>query len=429
MKKFLSFILVFAAIITFTGCKKHNSYSDVGVDESSSASSISSESLPVAENTTPISVVRDTFNEEIEALKAAKFDNIAFENLKTFSFPDVDKITTYNTTKWDDGGGLSSKQFFENYVAYCDYLAPGKYSEAEIAEKGHIFGSFDKKGMNNYNYNKFKELDKNGDLTIGYMEIMTPDLCLSYFGCGAPCVFFDGSMKKIDDPDSTNPSVYYGMISADRPIVLYTEDLNRTDVYHLADGDMSIADAVKKANKLLEDIVRLRDDSECMRTVCAVIVVDVGNGNYGYVFATTPVVDGIKYAFDDMRNGSSSYSLMDGDTSCDTAEMTSSDKFISFTIRGGWKETAPMETYDEIVPLKTAAESAAKLLSGEMKFKVKSVTLVYDRKDGSTELLPCWRFILENSNPEKYYNVYVNAITGEARVKAVQEVNSGQQFD
>lgn len=70
------------------------------------------------------------------------------------------------------------------------------------------------------------------------------------------------------------------------------------------------------------------------------------------------------------------------------------------------------------------------MLSGEMNFKAKSVTLVYDIKGGSDDLVPCWRFVLENSpNREKYYHVYVNAITGEARVKAIQEVSSGYEYD
>ncbi len=58
------------------------------------------------------------------------------------------------------------------------------------------------------------------------------------------------------------------------------------------------------------------------------------------------------------------------------------------------------------------------------------MTLVYDLKGGSDELVPSWRFVLENSlNQKEYYHVYVNAITGEARVRAIQEVNSGYEYD
>lgn len=55
-------------------------------------------SNPITDNEiekTSISVVRDTFEEEIAALKSREFDNISFENMKAYSFPNVNEITTY----------------------------------------------------------------------------------------------------------------------------------------------------------------------------------------------------------------------------------------------------------------------------------------------------------------------------------------------
>ncbi len=186
---------------------------------------------------------------------------------------------------------------------------------------------------------------------------------------------------------------------------------------------------------MLANIVKQCDDGEVTPEACAVKVVDMGDGSYAFIFTTTRVVDGIKYAFADMRGdvGSVGYFLDEDDgDGCgvwDQAEMIKSDNLAMYKVSGGWKERTPVDVHTSIVPLKTAAENAAKLLSGEMKFKAKSVSLVYDVKGGTDDLVPCWRFVLENSNPEKYYHVYVNAIDGTARVKAVQEVNWGQQFD
>lgn len=382
-----------------------------------------------------VTVVADTFKEQIEALKAEKFDNISFDNLKTYSFPDVSKITTYKVKEYEFGNGLSSEQFFENFVTYCNYLEPGKHTREELAEKTIIMGKFGDSDSN-YNYNQFKELNQSGDLRIDYIELEIPNLYFAYFGHG-PYWYIDDKLLNLYKSDAENPPrspMSVSLIDDSHPIVFYTEDMSCTDTYHLIDGDISIADAAKKANELMANMAEQCDDDMTERIVCAVKVVDIGDGCFAYDFTTTPVVNGIKYAYADSRSdaGSFSFSEEGGDHagSGDSAVMIESGKLHSFINAGGWKEKTPIDDYESIVTLKAAAENAVKMLSGEMKFKAKSVTLVYDLKGGSDELVPSWRFVLENSlNQKEYYHVYVNAITGEARVRAIQEVNSGYEYD
>lgn len=419
---------LFAAVVLtiFSSCESGNADLD-GLTESDT-------NQGVAEKT-PISVVRDTFNEEIEALKTEKFDNISFENLKTYSFPDVSEITIYKIKRYEFGNGLSSEQFFENFVTYCNYFEPGRLSKEEIAEKAIVLTNM---GWDiQYNYNQFQDLNKDDDLKIEYISLEIPDLYLAYFGYG-PYWYIDDTLINRYKSDIENPPrspMSVDMIDDDHPIVYYTEDMDSVDVYPLADGELSIADAAKTVNALLAEMAEQCDDDMYERSVCAVKVVDIGEGCFGYYFTVTPIVDGIKYAFADTRsdNGGGYFFTEQygyGSGSGDYAVMIESEKLHSFTNSGGWKEKTPIDVHDLIVPLKTAAENAAKLLSGEMNFKAKSVTLVYDLKGDSNDLVPCWRFVLENSlNREKYYHVYVNAITGAARVKAIQEVSSGYEYD
>lgn len=384
----------------------------------------------------PISVVRDTFNEEIEALRTEKFDNISFENLKTYSFPDVGEITTYRITRYESGNGLSSEQFFENFVTYCNYFAPGKLSKEEIAKETIVLGDFES-GDFYYNYNQFRELDQADDLRIEYISLEISDLYLAYLGHGPYWYIDDTLINRYKSNAETPPRspMSVDMIDDDHPIIYYTEDTDSVDVYPLADGELSIADAAKKANAIMAEMAEQCDDDMVERGVCAVKVVDIGEGCFGYYFTVTPIVDGIRYAFADTRSDDGGgYFFTEqygyGSGSGDYAVMIESGKLHSFTNSGGWKEKTPIDVHDSIVPLKTAAVNAAKLLSGEMNFKAKSVTLVYDLKGDGSDLVPCWRFVLENSlNREKYYHVYVNAITGEARVKAIQAVSSGYEYD
>lgn len=421
-KKIIASICAAVMLMLFSGCESGSVLTE-------------SETKENEIEKTAVSEVRDTFDEEIKALKAENFDNISFENLKTYSFPDVSEITTYKISRYESGNGLSSEQFFENFVTYCDYFAPGKLSKEEIAEKAIVLTNL---GWDNqYNYNQFQELNKADDLKIDYISLEISDLYLAYFGHG-PYWYIDDTLINRYKSDTETPPrspMSVDMIDGDHPVVYYTENTDSVDVYPLTDGELSIADAAKKANALLAEMARQCDDDMYERSVCAVKVVDIGEGCFGYYFTVTPVVDGIRYAFADTRSDDGGgYFFTEqygyGSGSGDHLIMIESGKLHSFTNSGGWKEKTPIGVHDLIVPLKTAAENAAALLSGTMDFKAKSVTLVYDLRGDSDDLVPCWRFVLENSlNREKYYHVYVNAITGEARVKAIQEVRSGYEYD
>lgn len=417
-KKIIALLCVALTISLFTGCE--SSDIDIGKSEISTIEK------------SPIKTVRDTFGEEIISLKSEKFDNISFEDLNTYSFPDIDTLTAYRITRSEDGNGLAPEQFFENFVKYCDYFAPGKFTKEEIAEKVIIQGDFHMDDDRDANYNEFKEINKDGGHIIGYAQLETPEIYLGYFGDG-PYWYIGDNLKKHYNISEGSP-MRVDIFSEEHHIVYYTENIESEKTYPLADGEISIADAAKKANALFAEISALCGDNMLERVVCGVCVVEMGGGKYGYYFTTTPIIDGVKYAFSDMRSGDGgAHSFSEeslGSGSWDHAYMIESDKICSFTNASAWKEKTPIETYDSIVTLKTAVKNASVMLSGHMRYKAKSVTLVYDIKGIEDELVPCWRFVLENSaDRQQYYHVYVNAITGEARVKAIQEVKSGYEYD
>lgn len=343
MKKILCFILTSVILLTLSGCNNEYSNEPSGGDNAQNEI-----------EKTSISVVRDTFNAEIEALKTEKFDNISFENLKTYSFPNVSEITTYRVSRYEYGNGLSSEQFFENFVSYCNYFAPGKLSKEEIAEEAIVLTNL---GWDiQYNYNQFQELNKGDDLRIEYISLEISDLYLAYFGYG-PYWYIDDALinrcKSDAEPPPRSP-MSVDMIDEDRPIVYYSENMDSTNVYNLIDGDISIADAAKKANELMAEMAEQCDDDMYERTVCAVKAVDIGEGCFGYIFTVTPVVDGIKYAFSDTRSdegGAYFFTEQDGDGSGsgDYAAMIESGKLFLFTNSGGWKEKTPIDVHNSIL--------------------------------------------------------------------------------
>ncbi|MBD5384175.1 MAG: hypothetical protein HDR72_04150 [Ruminococcaceae bacterium] len=434
---------ILSAVLFLTGCADKGTLGQSDEGENNSEHSITTGETPdsgAEVKLSPITAVKESFDEEVDKIKSRKFDNISFADLKSYSFPNVSEITTYKAVSHELGGGLSPEQFFDNFAVYCNYLEPGKYTRDKIAEICWVFGNFDldPNGAGGpLNYNDFVELNKDGDFLISHICILNPDLYLDYFGHSAPGWYSGGRIKKLLGIESDRDPAHYSIVDNEKhPIVRFTENVNSTDVYHLIDGDISIADAAKKANELLADMARQCDDGEYQREVCAVNVVDIDEGNYGYIFLITDVVDGIKYAYADARGSIGlgygfSYAEENGNAgNADELEMVRSDELLSFHTTNGWKERTPVETYDSIVPLNIAAENVSALLSREMNFKAKSVTLVYDIKGGTDDLVPCWRFLLENTaKREQGYHVYVNALTGEARVKCIQDVDYSYEYD
>lgn len=361
--------------------------------------------------------------------------------MKAYSFPNVNEITTYKIKEFEYGGGLSPEQLFDNFVAYCDYLEPGKHTREEIAEICWADGNFERDlNKDGYmSYNEFVEFNKNGEYSLSHICILNSELYLDYHGKTAPMWYNGGQMKKYLGDESDYFPTSFGVLDYDkgRYSVDFTENMDSTDVYHLLDGDISIADAAKKANALLAEVAAAVDDGEFQREVYAVNVVDIGDGVFGYIFQITNVVDGIKFAYADARGGlcgGVGYVFSEegaaGAESFDDLEMVRSDELWSFKTCNAWKERTPIETYDSIIPLSIAAEKASELLSAEMDFKALAVTLVYDIKGDGDELMPCWRFFLENTaKQEQGYHVYVNALTGEARVKCIQRSDYGYEYD
>lgn len=159
-----------------------------------------------------VSEVKDTFDMEIQKLKSTKFDNISFENLNTYSFPDIEKITEYKLLN-NEYDGLPMEEFFDNFCKYCEYIAPGKFTRDEIAEKAHVLGDFAPTQDDSYNYNRCKELN-DSNLRISYMALETPDFYLAYFGRSAPFWYQSNAAKVLQGADNKKSPVLYDILQS-----------------------------------------------------------------------------------------------------------------------------------------------------------------------------------------------------------------------
>ena len=70
----------------------------------------------------------------------------------------------------------------------------------------------------------------------------------------------------------------------------------------------------------------------------------------------------------------------------------------------------------KIIPFKEAADIVSEGLTQSVKFDVISTDLIYHgstNDDNISILKPTWTFVLYNNNDGNYYNVYVDAVSGD----------------
>lgn len=219
------------------------------------------------------------------------------------------------------------------------------------------------------------------------------------------------------------------------PIVLRTDDLESEETFHLVSGDISIAEAVKSANKFLSDLEISPRELPYKPSVQSVIVLDIGDGCFAFCFAVVPEYKQIMYdcaKIDAHTNGISSIS----DTTNETrlaghAVMYEKDKICRCRLGDLLFYYDVMETNSQtsVIPLEKAAELASNHLTWNMRFKAQGVSVVYkeisdkdhhqypDNKaleNRKITVRPCWKFYLRPTiEPQKLFHVYVDMLTGD----------------
>lgn len=396
----------------------------------------------------PITEVKETFAEESEKLKNRKFDNINFENAY-FSFPDASEVCTLEYKKTDFT--WSPDEAYDYMCRRIDELFPGKYSAEEKANEIRFCDSewiSEERFPNNVpTLKQYKEMN----LVTEHPEtIIANEWCYIEILNGILRGYDQGILKERGGYDlealtSLETGYGYGYKGNYRidmfdvmiayPIVLRTDDLESEEIFHLVSGDISIAEAVKSANKYLSNLEISPRDLPYKPSVQSVIVLDIGDGCFAFCFAVVPEYKQIMYdcaKIDAHTNGISSIS----DTTNETrlaghAVMYEKDKICRCRLGDLLFYYDVMETNSQtsVIPLEKAAELASNHLTWNMRFKAQGVSVVYkeisdkdhhqypDNKaleNRKITVRPCWKFYLRPTiEPQKLFHVYVDMLTGD----------------
>lgn len=439
-------ISALAVLLLSTGCANNGSLS-----QSTSKGNVSDYGEILHDELVPINSVQDNFSEEANSLKIQAFDNISFaDTYFTFTEATEMNILKYKIIDFD----ISENDAYDYMCQRLDELFPEMFNAEEKTSEIRFFDIIPK--TEEYpTFEEYKELEekyypyiltnhpttginnKSDKCNECYLDIINGVLWGYDNGELAKQNGFDRNLNSFD-------------VLKEYPVVYRTENLESKEVFHLLSGDISIADAVKSAEKQLSEFELSERELPYKLRVQNVNVVDIGNDSYAFYFGIVPEYEGIKYNCilpDDTAWG---FSTVD-DTSnereaCGEAIMCEADKLCRY------RYLNPASIYDiiesstvtSIISLKNAAEITSKYLTAGMDFKALSVSAVYKTfsevdsfsvdyetyEKREITVKPCWRFVLQplSGNTDRLYYIFVDMLTGEA-YRTVQKMESEICYD
>lgn len=393
-----------------------------------------------------ISEVKESFNDEIIKMKENRFDNISFEDLKIYSFPEMDAVHILNVVHTQSP---SADELYHFMCEKIDEFMPGKYTDEQkmngirFVDGGIFHENAELKSFIFPNIQEYKE----NHLESGHPWLIFDDKN-HYFDVvyGWLRAFNGGAAAERNDYDDTLAT--YSLTGVYNDIVFYTADMNSEKAFPLSGGDLKINQAKAFVDDFLKNQQLSINNSNITFCSDGVKVIDMGNGKYGYVFSVVGKYDGMKFNGLDMRESEVMVSFSTNTTneavrpgSVCLTEVGKVDYYNLVNVYDVIEE----ETYSSIISLSKAAEFTSNYLTSGIKFKAKSVTAVYKEfsdlsyteyndaesyNNRAIHARPCWRFTLQpkTGNTNLLYHVFVDMLTGEINL-LVQTVQEGLEYD
>lgn len=386
-----------------------------------------------------ISEAGENFNNDVEKLKASDFDNISFKDLSVYSFPEFPENGAVHVMDILPGESPSADEMYDFMCEKIDELMPGRFTDEQkmfgirLADGGGFHEDAEEKQFRHATLKEYKDnhLETEHPWVLFQSKEYSFEVTDGWFRG-----YNSGAAAKRGDCDDLLYS--YTLTGTYGDIVYYTLDMNSQKSFELSDGSLRIDQASDYVNNYLETQKLSMKESDIKYCTDGVKVIDMHNGQYGYVFSIVGKYDGMKFDTLDMRNSEAGAGYTQNTTNEATRSgnfgLTKSGEPDYFNLLNIYN-VAEKETYTSIIPLNKAAEIASDYLTSGIKFKAENVTAVYKEFSAYSEIgseehrnreitvRPCWKFLLcpTTGNTNLLYHIYVDMLTGKTDV-IVQDV-------
>lgn len=376
---------------------------------------------------TPIGEVVDKFDEHFENCKTKEYANLDWTNANKTQVPQFTEC--YNIEVNEKFEPPSNKEAIAKFESYCkfyfgdDFDSDNIYftSDSEfpnVVVEGHGM-VYDRAGAR---LNDHRSVVENND-SITIKDYIYLNMEKYQYLWGAPLYYPMWLTKGAAITLSGDRYRPTGLLPIDLlskyPYETFFNDGTIGDkTYKLYDGDYSIGEAI---DYLVNDFYPSQPFDSMKKTSCSVrsvIAIKVKDDMYYYLMSFSPTWNSIP--FDSTgeftsNGGYDTYQYYSENTMALIAKKNDVDMAYCY-VPGNIKEVG--DPISRMLTLEDAADIASESLSGAVKFEVRSAELIYsgplDRENPSKAYLhPAWKFTLFNTNDELWYNVYIDAVSGE----------------
>ncbi|MCH5197034.1 MAG: hypothetical protein J1F28_09975 [Oscillospiraceae bacterium] len=362
---------------------------------------------------------------ELEIISSKEYVNLNFGSCPEARLPSLTEC--YNIKAYYTGNSeLTNAQKIEKFEEYCVYYfgeCDPEYALFEPQEYGSV--PHEDLEINGISYSGHPKISDHKDkLESGEME-------LSYFVyrnieknqylwwlCETslePHWFNRGQTLGIPGDGTNRVSSWIPSDLGEPSFGFSGNEITADKSFRLLDGELSVSGAVKFFEGEYFRSLPFEVDDDISFSVHGVDVYNVSDDVCAFNILFTPAYKNIPLEYGGeyiSYNNNDNYFTINGQA----LMIKKNDIDVALHFNPPVIEEVG-EPIKELVSLESAADIVSEKLSQEVMFDVRSVEMIYRGKtdlETNTALLnPSWKFTLFNSNDGRFYNVYIDAVSGE----------------
>ena len=412
MKKILGIILSVSLLFSLTACESRK---------------IEINGVLVHEDAVPVKQAVSEYDKQFENCKAKEYSNLNWTNARKISIPQVTECHNIEVTLYLDRP--SNKEAISNFEGYCKAYFKDDYDSDNVYFTDEAFSfpyatiegngmTFDNAGAR---VNDYREKIENDDsIIINWLIYVDLNKYQYLWGTAYayPIWLTRGNAIEMSGRKYRPTGLLPMDLLTQYPSETFFNDGTANDkTYKLSDGEYSIGEAIDYFVNHFYTSQPFGNNEKISCAVRTISPIQIKDDMYYYLLKFTSAWNGIPFdtsgEFTSI-NYTKSYYFDRGQAII--SKKNDVDMAYSY-VQPFVKEKG--DAINMILPLETAADIASEALSDAVKFEVRSAELIYSGADYDEEahthcLHPTWKFILYNTNDRFFYNVYVDAVSGES---------------
>ncbi|MCM1167476.1 MAG: PepSY domain-containing protein [Lachnospiraceae bacterium] len=423
MKK--AFIIIIAVLsLLLTACGKNDGSSEIS---QTSTENTGGDVTPIGN----VKEVTENYNSDFELCKNTEYVNLDWTYAEKCPVNTISEI--YNI-EWEKAPALYERpadEILNCFEKYCREIFGEYEDDFALFEQKDFTEEFPKapeeyvngqKVRGYYKISDYKDKILDGSIEVCWLIYRNYEKKQYMWWPGEryPWWINKGAAFNILDADKTlitgaMPSDLGAIadLTASLPERYYNDGKSDDVKYKLADGEVSIGDAIKYFTEEYPKSLPFEEKPSLL--VNYVDVYELKDGIYAYVFAASCMYNSVPIERTDEISANfpiPNYSSI----SAEGLMIKSEDIDMSYCCMPLTNISVVGEPIAKILSLKKAVDTASEQLTQKVKFNVLSTEFIYNgviKDDGSCNMMPTWEFRLYNENDALYYTVYVDAVSGE----------------